>query len=278
MNVFKPQAIGTLLLASGSMLSGNASAKLIEGQTATMTFGTVANATYGWANEANTGSFTGGCLEKNCYLQNGIVAGVVKDPIDSEAHFHKAGISGPSVAAQYHPDSTGIYFRMADLSNFSLQSIDINSSNGQTGGQWVLYGFSNAINAGLLSNNGVYSDGVAGDNKFNPTDPEGGLINHVASFTYANDGSSKTFTLGDLGADWSNIGAFWLTFEGFNHSPTQSYPSIGYDEATDTVVNPYPSFDIRVDNVVLGAPVPVPGAVWLFGTGLIGLFARSKKS
>jgi hypothetical protein len=73
--------------------------------------------------------------------------------------------------------------------------------------------------------------------------------------------------------------------QGFNHSPTKSYPSSGTivveedgEEITKPVYN-YANWDARIDQIVLGAPapVPVPGAVWLFGTGLIGLITRNLK-
>jgi len=252
-----------------------------------MTFAAVPTATFGWANETES---AGACPNSSCFVQNGIVAGVVKDPLDpTGAHFHGSTL-GTSPAAQYHPDATGMYFRLSDLTDFSLQSIQLDAHNGTAGGNFVMYGFDNAINPGILTSNGSSVVGAFGDSKFAPTDPEGGVVPHVAKYTIANNGfNSTTVTLAQLLAQdshWNNIGAFWITFEGFNHSPTTSYASSSTVTDPDTgevlPVYPYPSWDLRVDNVKLGAavaaPVPVPSAVWLFGTGLIGLVARRRKA
>jgi hypothetical protein len=291
MNVVKLDTVRYLLLASGALLAGNASAALTGTQTATMNFTGIPQAVFGWANEANTGSFSGSCQNDVCFVQNGIVAGVVKDPID-KAHLHGSTRPSPSTspstnaAVQYHPDGTGLYVRLSDLTKFSLTSLNLYTSPGATGGNFVIYGFMNPLNPGLLSDAGSYSEGVAGDLKFNPTDPEGGNAIHKVSFTTANDGTDKVFNFTKI-PGWDRIGAFWITMQGFNHSPTKSYPSSGKivtedEESGEEITIPvfdYAKWDARIDQIVLGAPapVPVPGAVWLFGTGLIGLIARNRK-
>ena len=291
MNVVKLDTVRYLLLASGALLAGNASAALTGTQTATMNFTGIPQAVFGWANEANTGSFSGSCQNDVCFVQNGIVAGVVKDPID-KAHLHGSTRPSPSTspstnaAVQYHPDGTGLYVRLSDLTKFSLTSLNLYTSPGATGGNFVIYGFMNPLNPGLLSDAGSYSEGVAGDLKFNPTDPEGGNAIHKVSFTTANDGTDKVFNFTKI-PGWDRIGAFWITMQGFNHSPTKSYPSSGKivtedEESGEEITIPvfdYAKWDARIDQIVLGAPapVPVPGAVWLFGTGLIGLITRNRK-
>ncbi len=288
MNVVKLNTVRYLLLASGTLLTGSASAALTGTQTATMNFIGIPQAIYGWANEANTGSFSGNCQREDCFVQNDIVAGVVKDPIDNSAHLHGSTRPSPSTnaAVQYHPDSTGLYVRLSDLTNFSLTSLNLYTSPGATGGNFVIYGFMNPLNPDLLSNAGSTSEGAAGDVRFNPTDPEGGNAIHKVSFTMANDGSNKVFNFTNI-PGWDRIGAFWITMQGFNHSPTKSYPSSGKivtedEESGEEITIPvfdYAKWDARIDQIVLGAPapVPVPGAVWLFGTGLIGLIARNRK-
>ncbi len=252
----------SISLALLGLFCDQAWAELTGDQTARMTFGTMPNAVYGWGNENNSGNGTGGCLNNHCYLQNGIVAGVVKDPLDDNAHFHKAGTSGPTVAAQYHPDSTGIYIRMADLSRFSLQSLDLDMSKTQSGGNLVIYGYTNAINPAILSNGGTLETGAANDKKYVPTDPEGGNVPYIASYVIPNDNTfNGTVILAQLveqDPNWGDISAFWITMQDFNHSPTTSYPSLSYDAQTEVVVNPYPAFDIRLDNVVLGARICPP--------------------
>jgi hypothetical protein len=226
MNVIKLNTARCMLLASGAFLAGNASAALTGSQTATMNFTGIPNAIYGWANEANTGSSAGECQRGDCFVQNGIVAGVVKDPVDDSAHLH--GLTRPSpstnAAVQYHPDSTGLYVRLSDLTKFSLTSLNLYTSPGTAGGNFVIYGFMNPLNPGLLSNAGSTSEGAAGDVRFKPTDPEGGNAIRKVSFTMANDGSNKVFNFTNI-PGWDRIGAFWLTMQGFNHSPTKSYPS-----------------------------------------------------
>lgn len=262
----------SILLGTGMLLSQSASAALTGTQTATVNFQGVSAATYGWASEANTGAFAGNCPNNACFAQNGVVVGGVKEPLDSGSHYHRQGTTADR-EAQYHPDSAGVYVRLGDLSKFSLQSIYLDVTNGATGGNFVLYGFANATNPGMLSTNGA----VNGNGSFIPSDPEGSLVTPIATYEFANDGAfAQNITLAQLtsvDADWSNIGAFWLTFKGFNHSPTTNY-----DQGS------YPDWDLRIDDIVLGAAVvppvpqvPVPGAVWLFGTGLMGLLASRKK-
>ncbi len=65
-------------------------------------------------------------------------------------------------------------------------------------------------------------------------------------------GSISTNDVNDLGTgDWLNL-SFAEVFGG-----TQSNPPITYG--------------LDVDNIVVGAAVPVPAAVWLFGSALVGL-------
>ena len=243
------------------LLAHVANAALTSDQTATMSFGNVPTAVAGWANENNTGTKTGGCQNAACYLQNGIVAGVVRDPLDSGAHFHKAQYNLPNgsstVTSQYHPDSTGIYIRMADLSRFSLMKLDLDLTYTESGGNIVIYGYDLALNPSILSDNGSQTIGADSIPKWNPTDPEGGNVPYLTRYIIPNDNTfSGSISLAQLMNDnpkWSNISSFWITFENFNHSPTMSYPATAYDPNTDITELPYPAFDIRIDNIVLGA-------------------------
>lgn len=232
------------ILATYTLLSNSAWAALTGTQTATVTFGSTGNnpvpaAVYGKTNESG-GTFTGDCTSANCYVQNGVVVGGVNDPTDPQAHLHRQGTSS-NRELQYHPDSTGMYVRLSDKTNFSLQSIYINVTNGITGGNFKLYGFENAINDGMLTSEGATQGGTGSS-----SDPEGSNTPPIASYTIPNDGSyNQTIRIADLmtvDKDWSNIGAFWLTFEGFNHSPTTNYSE-----------GSYPDWDIRIDDIVLGA-------------------------
>ncbi len=83
----------------------------------------------------------------------------------------------------------------------------------------------------------------------------------VASITFTRDGGhSQVFTL-----DGVAFGAETFLFDsGF----------LGTTSVTWTQARPFHQFDnIQIDV----APVPVPAAVWLFGTGLIGLMDMRKK-
>lgn len=147
---------------------------------------------------------------------------------------------------------------MADLSKFSLQSIWLDTTNtGSTGGTFKLYGYANAINNGLLTSTGSP----------NPTDPEGGTIAPIASYSIANDGIfASNVTLSQLltqDANWGNVGAVWLTMEGFNHSPTTNYTAGSYSD-----------WDIRIDDITLAAPtaVPLPNSIFLLFSGLVCLY------
>ncbi len=229
--------------------------------TRTVDFQDVPRAVYGDANTADCTTFG-----DTCFLQDGVYVGVVEDPTDLGAHFHREGVAADR-EAQYHPDSSGLYVRLADQSSFSLQSLHLNVTNGLDGGSFVIYGFANAINAPLLSTAGTP----------NPTDPEGGLLPHIASYLVPNDGAFNRVVdfaeLYALDTDWGNIGAFWITFLGFNHSPTVNYLDEGY-----------PDWDLRVDDIVLGdvvlpppVTVPVPAAAWLFGSALVALGIRRRR-
>jgi hypothetical protein len=259
-----------LFLVVGSV--SEASAALVGTQTARVTFTLMANAVFGHANESE-GLFNGGCTYNNCFVQNGTVTGVVADPTDAGAHIHKSGTT--IIQAQYHPDSTGLYVRMADLSDFSLQSLFVNTTNGEGGGNFILYGYADAINDGLLTTEGAVPKGSGGYGSSSDEDGGNQLVlgvdRYIASYVIPNSGFNSTIDFSNLASadtDWGNISAFWLTFQGFNHSP-----NVNYDDVS------FPQFEIRVDDIILGAPVPVPATVWLFASGILGLFGlRSRRA
>ncbi|MBI5618676.1 MAG: hypothetical protein HY943_20560 [Gammaproteobacteria bacterium] len=177
-----------------------------------------------------------------------------EDPTDVGSHFHRAGASTDR-EAQYHPDSTGVYVRKVDGTAFSLTSIDV-TMPGEEGGNFVVYGYTNAFDPDLVT-----SDVGA--------DPDHGTVQPVAVFRFDNAAAaSGTLNVAAENAAFNDISAFWIHLEGFPHSPTTNY-----------ITTPPPDFDLRVDNITLGAPspVPVPAAAWLFGSGLAGLVARQPR-
>ncbi|MGZ4960469.1 MAG: PEP-CTERM sorting domain-containing protein [Methylomonas sp.] len=261
MKSFKLKAFSCALAVGCSAFAGQASAAVV-------TFGSgvagapipqMPAAVYGQANVTPTAS--GACPTVGstaCYQEAGVVVGIVAEPTDSGSHYHRAGLTSDR-ELQYHPDSSGVYVRKTDLSAFSLTSFDYLTPLA-SGGKFVIYGYSNAINNGLLTSN------VA-------SDPDWGNATPVATMTFADDGNGSTLNVAALNSAFNNISAFWIHYQGFPHSPTMNY-----------LANPPADFDLRLDNITLGAAVapppaavPVPGAVWLFGTGLAGLMAGRRK-
>jgi hypothetical protein len=62
-----------------------------------------------------------------------------------------------------------------------------------------------------------------------------------------------------LGSDFRNISAFWIHYDQY-----PQVPPVGV------------TFDLKVDAIKL-SQVPVPGAVWFLGTGLMGLVSLRRK-
>lgn len=219
---------------------------------ATVTFTGMPTAVYGQANETPVGDACPTSGSTACFQQDGVVVGVVKDPTDSGAHYHRSGTTADR-EAQYHPDSSGFYIRMADLSNFSLTSLNVNSIN-EAGGEFAIYGYSSALNPGLLTTDVASA-------------PDWGSVTPVATYKFANDGSGveRTLDLATLGSGFANVGAIWIHLVGFPHSPTTNYLNA-----------PPPDFDLRLDNITLSAPVPIPAGIWLLGSGVAALFGRRK--
>ncbi|MDD2762060.1 MAG: hypothetical protein PHH11_17430, partial [Methylomonas sp.] len=60
---------------------------------------------------------------------------------------------------------------------------------------------------------------------------------------------------------FKNVAAIWIHYNGYPSTPSGIL------------------FDLKVDNIVLAAPaaVPVPGAVWLFGSALLGMVSFGRK-
>ncbi len=83
-----------------------------------------------------------------------------------------------------------------------------------------------------------------------------GVSFYIASSDNGSFGSSTGPGLDELGTGaWLNINSLFLSGETVPFAP------------------------ITIDNIIVGSAVPVPAAVWLFGSGLAGLgFLRRKKS
>lgn len=223
---------------------------------------------------------TGACQETGgspCYYEDGFVVG---SPADGNGtnHIHRtASITGGGLADKalaYHGDSAGIYLRAQDGSAFNLMSLifkapigsgnyiygaanDMNNPLSDSPGdigllgpqeKWEIFGFSSATNASITSTDGY---GIA-----------------VAHASVANGftGTVGTDAASDfvLGEAFKNVAAIWIHYNGYPSTPSNGIV-----------------FDLTVDNFVLGAPVvsqvPVPAAVWLFGSGVLGLVSFGRK-
>ncbi|AMK74917.1 MULTISPECIES: PEP-CTERM domain protein [Methylomonas] len=239
--------ISALLLAGMASVSGAASAATT---TTTINFDGLNQAAYG--GHANT-SATGVCAD--CYAESGFVLGVVSDANPTN-HLHQElndiapdGVT-PLYEVAYHNDSSGIYMRAVDGSSFSLTQMDFSAPFGIAAGNarsgtWEILGFSQANNAGLSSGNG--------------TDYATRVAYQTVSNTAANN-FSGTLT---LNSGFQNISAFWIHF-------------LGEPDSFVTAGLPY---KMHLDNVVIQqtSAVPVPAAVWMFGSGLLGLLSFGRK-
>lgn len=239
--------IGALLIAGMASVSGTASAATT---TTTINFDGMNQAAYG--GHANISS-TGACAD--CYVESGFVLGVVSD-INPTNHLHQElndiaadGVT-PLYEVAYHNDSSGIYMRAVDGSAFSLQQMSFSAPWGiaagnARAGSWEILGFSQAANPNLASGDGTnYATRVA---------------YQTVSSTSTNN-FSGTLT---LNSGFQDISAFWIHF-------------IGEPDSFVTAGFPY---KMRLDNVVIQqtSAVPVPAAVWMFGSGLLGLLSFGRK-
>ncbi|OHX34070.1 MULTISPECIES: hypothetical protein [unclassified Methylomonas] len=225
----------------------------------------------------------------NCYISNNtgatpassvtenvIVAGTVRDEADSGAHVHQEvdDLDASNLKIHYHADSGGLYVRMRDKSAFSLLSINLEAPEGtgnpDPNAYWEILGFSDAINPSLTAGDGTnYANRVAYQtlpSTFDWSDPSSPLL---------------------LNDDFSNISAFWIHFGGWGKVPYD--PDAVYDDEGLLVSDgplTTPVFNLYIDNITMAAAgtvnppsnVPVPGAVWLFGSGLLGLLSYRRNN
>lgn len=179
-----------------------------------------------------------GAGSSGCYYEDGMAVGIVQDTSNPIAHLHRIG-SKTSAQLGYHSDSAGIYIRAQDSSAFSLTSLDfiapiVEDENPDSGSNdyWEILGYSSALNVGL--------DTAANSGSW------------IVKKTIAN-GFEGNISFDD-NALWQNISAFWIHYNGYPQTPIDGK-----------------QFGMELDNIVVNAPVPVPAAIWMFGTGLLGL-------
>ncbi len=223
----------------------------------------------GFANNAPiAGGKCAGTGSAGCYYEDGLVLGIVQDTSDPVSHLHRAGTTtgaNQDTSLKYHSDSSGIYIRALDSTAFSLTSMDFKAP---ISAENPVYGANPTVDVdGIIQPDGT---GVLGANEYweilgyssalNPgldTSVNGG--SWVAKQTVAN-GFSGTVTLSSA---FNNISAFWIHYHGYQQSPKDGM-----------------AFAMELDNVKVNAAVaavPVPAAVWLFGSGLMGLLYSAKR-
>ena len=241
---------------------------LVNGQTFTnpgMNF----SAYSGFANNAPiAGGKCAGTGAAGCYYEDGLALGIVQDTSDGIAHLHRGGTTtgtDQNTSLMYHSDSSGVYVRALDSTAFSLTSMDFKAPIDAVN---PVYGANPTFDAdGIITPDGT---GVLGANEYweilgyasalNPgLDSAANSGSWIAKQTVAN-GFSGPLTLSSA---FNNISAFWIHYHGYQQSPKDGY-----------------AFAVELDNIKVNAAVsavPVPAAVWLFGSGLMGLLYSAKR-
>ena len=246
------KVISSLLLTASIAFSGAASAA-ITGPTTLEFTNLPLGAYFGKANLPNNSTGTN-CQGGQCIIEDGVFVGVVNETDNADTgagtgeHLHRDGTS----AFSYESDSTGLYFRLQDSTAFKFNSININASinslNPDQGPNdfWEILGFNTAVNPGL-----------------DPSLPTSDGVNYPSRVAYQTFENGFTGTL-LLNEDFANVNAVWLHYNDYHMVPQDGKV-----------------FNIVMDNIVLNAPVtsavPVPGALWLFGSGLMGLLSYGRK-
>jgi hypothetical protein len=240
--------ISSLMLTASVAVVGVANAS-ITGPTTINFSGMVSSSYAGKSNLAPLA--TGNCAgtgNNGCFVEDGVVVGIVEDTSNVTAHVHREG-GAVDGSLGYHSDSSGIYVRAQDSTAFKLTSLDflapisVENPDSDANDVWEILGFNTALNPGLDTGNG--------------TD----YLTRSAYQTVAN-GFNGTLLLDPA---FQNINAFWIHYKGYPQTPDDGK-----------------AFAMELDNIVLNAAVPpaavpVPAAVWLFGSGLMGILANRRK-
>ncbi len=227
--------------ASGAILL--CSLAIPTANAAVMTFENLNSAAItGWAdlgdNQVIFGN-AGGCNVGSCYAEDGLVIGPKWDDSNFNAHIHRhqPGLSGSTKAMSYHGDSAGWFLKTADGSAFNLDSLDLSAPQSSE----------NTFTGGLVFNayTGTGTDNSIGTFKGSQT---------IANFTDGNITLDSTI--------FGDINGVWVHYETYMETPTDGA-----------------AFDAAFDNITTSAvsAVPIPAAVYLFGTGLLGLMSFGKK-
>ncbi len=254
------------LLFVAVVVSANGAANASINTETTIDFNSMGDSAYfGLANTATLGP-NGTCLTGTCYNEDGMVVGIVQDTSligSTGSHIHRVG-NATNARLGYDSDSSGIYMRAQDSSAFSLTTMNFRSlatqSNPNATGSYT-YEDGNGDIQSVTSVAGVndYWEILGYSSATNPgldTAPNSG--SWIARQIVTN-GFNGVVTLSSA---FSNISAFWIHYHGYTQYPTDGK-----------------AFSMTLDNIKVNAPasIPVPAAVWLFGTGLMGLLYSGKR-
>jgi hypothetical protein len=203
-----------------------------------------------------------------CYYEDGLVLGIVQDTSNAVSHLHRGGTTTGATqdtSVLYHSDSSGVYVRALDSTAFSLTSMDFKAPIGALN---PIYGANPVVDEfGIVRPDGA---GVLGANEYWEVFGYGSALNPdlddavnsgpwTAKQTIAN-GFNGTVTFSSA---FNNISAFWIHYHGYQQSPKDGYV-----------------FATELDNIKVNAAVstvPLPAAVWLFGSGLMGFLYSAKR-
>lgn len=259
---------GVLLEAAGAVVinfnKGEAATPQVESTPGNI--GMTQSAYAGFANVApQAGGLTAGTNAAGAYYEDGFVVGIVEDTSNNIAHVHRGGTTNDR-NVMYHSDSSGLYIRALDSSAFNLTSLNFDA----------LASDENPFATGtyLSESTGESVTSVAGDNDYweilgyasalNPTlDTDANSGAYIARQIVTN-GFNGVLTLDSA---FHNIGAFWIHYAGYQQTPSDGM-----------------QFAMSLDNVIVNAAavppvaaVPVPAALWMFLSGMMGLLAFGKK-
>lgn len=206
----------------------------------------------GYGDRANDYALFGGAVPKGCnfpgqcYQESGYYVGTAA--ADSPtlgtnllAHIH--GTTNQNTGTKgiaYENDSVGIVLKSVDSSNFNLNSLDLDLSET----------LANTYDGNfVIASYTINADGSRGS--------------QIGSINIANKSQDGVLDL-SLNSIFQDVGMIYMYYDPFTLENTNG---TGIPAA----------FNARIDNIDVTA-VPVPAAVYLFGTGLLGLFSLKKKS
>ncbi len=204
----------------------------------------------GWADRSNDFAIFGGALPKGCglgecYQESGYYIGTAAAdgvPIpDAAAHIHSRDNQNTGTTGfGYENDSFGIVLKAVNSGNFNLNSLDLDLSQS--------------------ADNTYVGDFVIASYTINADGSRGTQIGSINIPNFSQDGVLDL----SLNGVFQDIGMVYMYYDPFTieNSDTRDIPA---------------KFFANVDNIDVTA-VPIPAAVYLFGTGLLGLFSLKRKS